>query len=67
MTTKQVEGMAEFMPLPSKDEKSQQVRKKASAKFRNPETQETWSGRGCEPAWIKGKDRSEFTLNKGTD
>jgi len=33
-----------------------------AAKFRNPESGQTWSGRGREPVWIKGKDREEFKI-----
>ena len=33
-----------------------------AAKFRNPETGQTWSGRGREPTWIKGKNREEFKI-----
>src|SRR6478672_8514187 len=33
-----------------------------AAKFRNPESGQTWSGRGREPVWIKGKDRKEFKI-----
>jgi DNA-binding protein H-NS len=35
---------------------------KAAAKFRDPETGKTWSGRGREPVWIKGKNREEFKI-----
>ena len=35
---------------------------KVAAKFRDPETGKTWSGRGREPVWIKGKDREEFKI-----
>ena len=35
---------------------------KVAAKFRNPETGETWSGRGREPKWLKGKNREEFKV-----
>ena len=35
---------------------------KVAAKFRNPETGETWSGRGREPNWLKGKNREEFKI-----
>lgn len=31
-------------------------------KFRNPETGDTWTGRGREPTWIKGKNREEFEI-----
>ena len=36
---------------------------KVSPKYRNPETGDTWTGRGREPGWIKGKNRKEFALN----
>ena len=47
-----------------------QVSRKASnvsAKYRNPETGETWSGRGLSPKWIKaaeaaGKSRDSFLI-----
>ena len=35
---------------------------KVAAKFRDPETGKTWSGRGREPIWIKGKNREEFKI-----
>ena len=31
-------------------------------KFRNPETGDTWTGRGKPPAWIKDKDRAQFAI-----
>src|SRR4051794_26861983 len=34
---------------------------KVAPKYRNPESGETWTGRGREPGWIKGKNREEFT------
>ena len=30
------------------------------AKFQDPETGATWTGRGRAPAWIVGKDRSQY-------
>jgi DNA-binding protein H-NS len=38
-------------------------RSTATPLFRNPETGETWSGRGREPHWIKGKDREALRIN----
>jgi DNA-binding protein H-NS len=38
------------------------VRAHAAAKFLNPETGETWSGRGREPRWIKGKNVEQFRI-----
>jgi DNA-binding protein H-NS len=35
---------------------------KVAAKFRNPETGATWSGRGREPNWLKGKNRDDFKI-----
>jgi DNA-binding protein H-NS len=35
---------------------------KVAPKYRNPETGDTWTGRGREPSWIKGKDRQDFAL-----
>ena len=35
---------------------------KVAAKFHNPETGATWSGRGREPRWLKGKNRDEFKI-----
>lgn len=38
------------------------------AKYRNPETGETWSGWARPPAWIKDvKDRSEFLIDPTAD
>ncbi|WP_081066016.1 H-NS family nucleoid-associated regulatory protein [Burkholderia diffusa] len=31
-------------------------------KYRDPKTGATWSGRGREPSWIKGKRRERFTI-----
>jgi DNA-binding protein H-NS len=39
------------------------VRKAASvAKYRNPKTGETWSGRGRSPGWLAGKNRERFLI-----
>jgi len=32
------------------------------AKFRDPATGKTWTGRGKPPDWIKGKDRSAYAI-----
>ncbi|WP_414142707.1 H-NS family nucleoid-associated regulatory protein [Burkholderia cepacia] len=34
------------------------------ARYRNPQTGETWSGRGRPPAWIEGKDRDTFAIDR---
>ncbi|WP_423779815.1 H-NS family nucleoid-associated regulatory protein [Delftia acidovorans] len=30
--------------------------------YRNPQTGETWSGRGRAPRWIAGRDRTPFEI-----
>ena len=35
---------------------------KAKQKFRDPASGATWSGRGKEPAWIKGQNRDDFLI-----
>lgn len=37
-------------------------RKPVAAKYRNPETGATWSGRGREPAWLAGRNREDFAI-----
>ena len=32
------------------------------AKYRNPKTGETWSGRGRSPGWLAGKNRERFLI-----
>lgn len=31
-------------------------------KYRDPATGATWTGRGKQPRWIEGKDRTAFTI-----
>jgi DNA-binding protein H-NS len=38
------------------------VGRAAEAKYRNPKTGETWSGRGRPPRWIEGRDRKPFRI-----
>ena len=35
---------------------------KVAAKYRDPVSGKTWSGRGMEPKWIGGKNRSQFAI-----
>ena len=35
---------------------------KISAKYRDPLSGATWSGRGKTPRWINGADRSQYTI-----
>ncbi|WP_350029314.1 MULTISPECIES: H-NS histone family protein [unclassified Caballeronia] len=45
--------------------KSGAQRADAPAKYRDPVSGATWSGRGRAPQWIAGKDRDEFLVDKG--
>jgi DNA-binding protein H-NS len=35
---------------------------KVAAKYRDPATGQTWTGRGKAPKWIDGKDRAPFAI-----
>ena len=35
-----------------------------AAQFKNPETGETWTGRGRAPRWLDGKDKEQFRIKK---
>ncbi|MBS7350372.1 MAG: H-NS histone family protein [Comamonas sp.] len=35
---------------------------KVAPKYRNPLTNETWTGRGKPPRWIQGQDREQFLI-----
>lgn len=35
-------------------------------KYRDPETGATWAGRGAEPAWLRGKNRDDYLIDKPT-
>jgi DNA-binding protein H-NS len=48
---------------PAKERKPRRGKgEKVAPRYRNPETNETWTGRGREPGWIKGKDRNSFAI-----
>lgn len=40
-----------------------QVATASEVKYQDPKTGKTWSGRGREPSWIKGKKRERFLLS----
>lgn len=35
---------------------------KVQAKYRDPDTGATWSGRGRAPLWLNGRDKSDFAI-----
>lgn len=40
---------------------------KATPKYRDPATGVTWSGRGKEPTWMRGRDRDDFLIKEDND
>ncbi|WP_414442378.1 H-NS family nucleoid-associated regulatory protein [Burkholderia sp. 22PA0106] len=56
--------MAEF-GISADELTARRARKKhrtSVAKYRDPISGVTWSGRGREPSWIVGKDRADFVI-----
>ncbi|HXE22806.1 MAG TPA: H-NS histone family protein [Rhodoferax sp.] len=45
-----------------KARKSGTTHAKVAAKYRNPATGATWTGRGKPPKWIQGQDRAKFAI-----
>jgi len=52
---------AEDIGLTSKSKKKAS-KKTVAAKYMDPKTGVTWSGRGRAPAWIEGKNRDRFLI-----
>ena len=42
--------------------KQKSATKAVAVKYRNPETGETWTGRGRAPRWLEGKNREDFAV-----
>ena len=42
--------------------KSAKPKGTVAAQFKNPETGETWTGRGRAPRWLDGKDREAYRI-----
>lgn len=42
--------------------KQKSIGKAVAVKYRNPETGETWTGRGRAPRWLDGKNREDFAV-----
>ena len=53
--------MSSSQPAPERKQRRTKG-EKAAPKYRNPETGDTWTGRGREPRWIKGQNREEFAV-----
>jgi DNA-binding protein H-NS len=46
----------------AKKEKTDGVKAKVAAKYRDPVSGKEWSGRGLAPKWLQGKDKAEFLI-----
>jgi hypothetical protein len=42
--------------------KATKAKSTVAAQFKNPETGETWTGRGHAPRWLEGKDRNAYRI-----
>jgi DNA-binding protein H-NS len=42
--------------------KALKAKSSVAAQFKNPETGETWTGRGRAPRWLDGKDKEQFRI-----
>lgn len=43
--------------------KVQKPRQPVPAKYKNPETGETWTGRGRSPVWLNGKNKNDYLIS----
>ena len=48
--------------FPGRGAKTRSVGSKVAAKYRDPATGQTWTGRGKAPKWIDGKNREQFVI-----
>ena len=55
-------GLAASDVLGVEKKASSVVRRTATAKYRDPVTGQTWSGRGRQPRWMKNKDTDDFLI-----
>jgi len=53
-----------FTPEDVFGKRSGKGRRAAAPKYRNPETGDTWSGRGRAPHWIKDQDLERFRIKE---
>ena len=53
--------LADFATLP-KSSQPKAAKRMAPAKYQNPQTGATWSGRGRSPTWLNGRDKNEFLI-----
>lgn len=54
---------AEDIFPPARSTRTGSTGAKVAPKYKNPETGETWTGRGKAPKWIQDQDRSKFAIS----
>ncbi|MDO4593308.1 MAG: H-NS histone family protein [Comamonadaceae bacterium] len=47
---------------PARGARASSAGSKVAPKYKNPETGETWTGRGKAPKWIQDQDREKFAI-----
>lgn len=56
-------GLTAMQVMPASPATTRQpAARKAPAKYYDPDTGNTWSGRGRAPSWIKGKDATQYLI-----
>nr|WP_236078227.1 H-NS histone family protein [Paraburkholderia nemoris] len=58
--------MREYGIKPSELVGLKRGRSPAPPRYRDPETGQTWSGRGPRPRWLEGKDSRKFLIARAT-
>lgn len=65
-TAEDIFGPARKAPLAQKiakaGPKTRPGATKSAPKYRNPETNETWTGKGRAPRWLHGRDKADFLI-----
>ncbi|MBD9530673.1 H-NS histone family protein [Comamonas sp. CMM01] len=54
--------MTSALSRPNASQAEPRITSTVPAKYRNPETGDTWTGRGKEPVWIRGQDREAYLI-----
>ena len=55
-------GLTAFEVFGTNTRKSKIAKTKVEPKYRDPNSGQTWTGRGKAPVWIAGRDRSAFAI-----
>ncbi|MFN7152402.1 MAG: H-NS family nucleoid-associated regulatory protein [Acidovorax sp.] len=55
-------GLTQEDVFPARSAKTGKAKGTVAAKYRDPFTGATWTGRGRAPLWIAGRDRTQFAI-----